>query len=109
MKRKLFVALLTIFMVGFFLFANSLDLVNRSTVYKIEIYQNPSNSGVIGALYTTTFNNLQVITKHCVTKNTKIYLNDQPAKLSDLRPGYKVIVNFINDDCKTATVIRAYK
>ncbi len=109
MKKTYKILLLTIFVFGLFLAGNEYGGVNRSRIYKVEIYRDSITSELIGALYTTTFNNLQVITKHCVTKRTRIFLNDRPVKLSELRRGYKVIVYFKNDKCKTASVIKAYR
>lgn len=65
-------------------------LINKSTIYKVEK----------AALWTTTLNQLQVITKFIVTSSTQIYLNDKPATLSQLKPGFKVIIYYyISPNC----------
>lgn len=97
MKNIAFISCLLILFVGIIIGADSLS-INKSTVYKVEK----------GALYTTTLNQLQVITKHCVIATTKIYLDNKPADLFDLKPGFRVVVQFKNDNCKTAIVIDAY-
>jgi hypothetical protein len=73
-------------------------LINNSTVYKVDAT----------SLWTTSLNNLTVITQHRVTSATQIYLNDRPAQLFDLKPGFKVTVVYINDQFKTAVTIKAY-
>ena len=109
MRKTYKILLLTIFVSGLLFAGSTYGGVNRSTVYKVEIYEDSNTAELIGALYTTTLNNLQVITKHCVTRQTRILLNGKPAKLSELRRGYKVIVYFRDDRCKTASVIKAYR
>ena len=109
MKKTFKILLLTIFVSCLLFAGNAYREVNRSTVYKVEIYEDSNTAELVGALYTTTLNNLQVVTKHCVTGHTRIFLNDKPAKLSELRRGYKVVVDFRDDKCKTASVIKAYK
>jgi hypothetical protein len=97
MKKITYIAFLFAICAGILIGADLLN-VNKSTVYKVES----------GALYTTTLNQLQVITKHCVTINTRIYLDDKPVDLRALKPGFKVIVQYKGDLCKTAVIIKAY-
>ena len=96
MKKILCAILLFVLFAGIMIAADMLP-VNRSTVYKVER----------GALWTTSLNMLQVITKHCVTNTTQIYLDNRPARLFDLKPGYPVVVTYRNDSCKTALLIKA--
>ena len=97
MKKILCIAILFTLFAGMMIAADLLE-VNRSTIYKIER----------GALWTTSLNMLQVITKHCVTNTTRIFLDERPATLYDLKPGMKVVVHYKTDACKTAVLIKAY-
>lgn len=79
-------------------------LLNKSTVYRVET----------NALWTTTLNQLQVITRFTVTPSTTITLDGAPAKLVHLKPGYRVLVYYTNNPacfsilpCYTAVVIHA--
>lgn len=80
-------------------------LINKSTIYMVEK----------DAVWTTTLNMLQVITKFTVTNQTLIYLDGKPAKLLQLRPGFKVTIYYYIDQncigvsgCYTAVRILAY-
>jgi hypothetical protein len=68
--------------------------INHSTIYKVE----PS------AIWTTTLNMAQVITRFRVTPATEILLNNRPAKLAELKPGFKVTIYYY-DNPKCANII----
>lgn len=65
-------------------------LTNVSTIYRVE-----SN-----ALWTTTLNQLQVLTKFTVTAQTTITLDGSRVPLSHLRPGYKVRIDYYTINCQ---------
>lgn len=97
MKKIICITLLFVLFAGV-IFAADLLAVNKSTIYKVEK----------DALWTTTMNQLQVITKHCVTRTTRIYLDNKPVGLSQLKPGLRVVIQFRTDPCNTAILIKAY-
>jgi adenylate kinase len=97
MRKILCITLLLVVCTGALIAADLLP-VNKSTIYKVER----------DAIWTTSLNMLQVITKHCVTNTTKIYLDGKPTRLSDLKPGMPVVIYYRNDPCKTAVLVRAY-
>jgi len=59
-------------------------LINNSTIYKVEK----------DAVWTTTLNMLQVITRFAVTGQTEIFLDGKPAKLEQLKPGFRVTIYY---------------
>lgn len=80
-------------------------LINKSTIYRVGE----------NALWTTTLNQLQVITKFNITSTTRIYLNNKPAQLGELKRGYRVTIYYYEDTlcasalpCLTAVIIYAY-
>jgi hypothetical protein len=58
--------------------------INNSTIYQVET----------SAVWTTSLNMLTILVKFNVTPATQIYLNSRPAKLSQLKPGFRVSIYY---------------
>jgi hypothetical protein len=68
--------------------------INNSSIYKVET----------AALWTTSLNGLTILIKYNVSASTKIYLNYVPAKLSQLKPGFRVTVYYDNSTGETIKI-----
>jgi len=66
---------------------------NNSTIYKVET----------AAVWTTSLNGLTIPVKYIVTSSTQIFLNNVPAKLTQLKPGFRVTIYY---DVNTGATIK---
>ena len=83
----------------------SVLLINNSIIYRLE----PS------ALWTTSLNQLQVLTKFTITPQTIIFLDGTRVGLNQLRPSYRVRVEYFEENqcyaplrCLTAVRVFAF-
>jgi hypothetical protein len=79
-------------------------LVNNSTIFRVDLINGPA---LQGAVWTTSINELQVLTRFTVTPATVISLNGRLAPLGALKAGDVVCIFYTNDpNCMTGLICR---